>query len=503
MNHLITLPLLIALFTGVLLLFMARADRKPKRIVSVVAMLLVLLVNLALLRLAALDQVVVYRMGNWPAPFSIVLVLDRLSAMMLVLTSVLALPALIYGIRKDAIISRNYHALFHFQLLGIQGAFLTGDLFNLFVFFEVLLISSYALLMHGGGLERTKASLHYVILNLTGSAFFLIAVGTLYGLTGSLNIADLVLHIQVQPEANQGLILAAGLLLLLVFGLKAALLPLNLWLPNAYSSAAPSIAALFAIMTKVGIYAILRVHGLLFNAEQTAYSSLHSHWLWWLALATLAIAIIGLLASRTLKRLISYLVIISVGTALAGIAMQDTQVLAGVLYYLVHSTLIAGGLFLLADLISEQRGSAKDYLTSAQPLKQAQLLGALFMLAAITVSGLPPLSGFIGKALILQGSLGLNSAWVLWLALLVAGLASLISLSRAGSTVFWRTSLQSASPTRANKSQLVAAILLLAAGPLLSLWAQPVLEYMQQTAAQTLNHQHYVEAVLGPMEAKP
>nr|MBF3179384.1 monovalent cation/H+ antiporter subunit D [Pseudomonas aeruginosa] len=235
MSHWLILPILLPLFAGSLLL-LPLAERW-RRGLSLLAALALIPLSLLLMRTAASGDLSVYALGNWAAPFGIVLMLDRLAALMLLATAVLGSAALIYALRGDDRLGKHFHALFQFQLLGINGAFLTGDLFNLFVFFEILLIASYALLLHGGGAERVRSGLHYVILNLVGSAFFLIAVGTLYGLTGTLNMADMAQKIAMADAERAPLLAAAGLLLLVVFALKAALLPLYFWLPRAYAAA--------------------------------------------------------------------------------------------------------------------------------------------------------------------------------------------------------------------------------------------------------------------------
>lgn len=263
MSHWLILPILLPLFAGSLLL-LPLAERWQRGL-SLLAALALIPLSLLLIRTAASGDLSVYALGNWAAPFGIVLMLDRLAALMLLATAVLGSAALIYALRGEDRLGKHFHALFQFQLLGINGAFLTGDLFNLFVFFEILLIASYALLLHGGGAERVRSGLHYVILNLVGSAFFLIAVGTLYGLTGTLNMADMAQKIAMADAERAPLLAAAGLLLLVVFALKAALLPLYFWLPRAYATASAPVAALFAIMTKVGIYSILRVYTLVFG----------------------------------------------------------------------------------------------------------------------------------------------------------------------------------------------------------------------------------------------
>ena len=319
MSHWPILPILLPLFAGALLLILPSHERL-KRTLSLLATLALLPLSLYLLQLADDGQLRVYALGDWQPPFGIVLLLDRLSALLLLATAVLASAALLYALRGDDRLGPRFHALFQFQLLGINGAFLTGDLFNLFVFFEILLIASYALLLHGQGAQRVRAGLHYVVLNLTGSALFLIALGMVYGASGTLNMADLSLRVAQASGDQVPLLAAAGLLLLLVFALKAALLPLYFWLPRAYASASAPVAALFAIMTKVGIYAILRLATLMFGAGAGELAHLTQAWLWPLALATVALGAVGVLAARSLQMLLAYLVVVSAGTLLAAVA---------------------------------------------------------------------------------------------------------------------------------------------------------------------------------------
>ena len=265
MSHLPILPVLVPMFAGALLLVLG-ASMDTKRALSLLATFLQIPLA-AMLVVEAGQGIGVYALGNWMPPFGIVLVVDRLSALLLLVTAILAAAAIIYAVRGDDAAGRKLHPLFQFQLMGINGAFLTGDLFNLFVFFEVLLISSYALLLHGAGSARVRSGLHYLLLNLTGSALFLIAVGTLYGVTGTLNMADMALRVRELDPADAPLVGAAGMLLLVVFGLKTAVFPLYFWLPRAYAAAGAPVAALFAIMTKVGLYSILRVYTLIFGAD--------------------------------------------------------------------------------------------------------------------------------------------------------------------------------------------------------------------------------------------
>ncbi len=375
MNHGLILPVLLPMFIGCLLLFGARLSMPVKRTLSLTSAAVLVPLSFWLMWQADQDVLQVYALGNWQAPFGIILLLDRLSALLLVATAVLAFFALLYATRGDDERGRNFHALFQFQLMGINGAFLTGDLFNLFVFFEILLIASYSLLLHGGGPDRVRAGLHYVILNLVGSALFLLAVGVLYGLTGTLNMADMAVRVAAANADQAPLLGAAGMLLLLVFGLKAAFLPLYFWLPRAYASATAPVAALFAIMTKVGLYSILRVYTLIFGDDAGMLANMAQEWLWPLSLLTIGLGVIGALAASSLHGLLAYLVVVSVGTVLAGISLGTPQALAAALFYLLHSTWIAGGLFLLADLIARQRGVKTTQLIQGAELQNPHLLG--------------------------------------------------------------------------------------------------------------------------------
>lgn len=485
MNHALILPILVPLFAGCALLVAGgRLSLAARRSLSLLATLTLLPLSLWLVDMAHGGPLQVYALGNWAAPFGIVLVLDRLSALLLLVTAALALFALCYAVRGDDERGQSFHALYQFQLMGINGAFLTGDLFNLFVFFEVLLIASYALLLHGGGAERLRAGMHYVVLNLVGSSLFLIALGLFYGVAGTLNMADLSARVAQAGPDQAPLLGAAGLLLLLVFGLKAALLPLYFWLPRAYAAASAPVAALFAIMTKVGVYAILRVFVLVYGAQAGLLTDLAGPWLWPLALLTLLLGVLGALAATSLPGLLAYLVVVSVGTLLAGVALGTPQALVATLYYLMHSTWVIGGMFLLADLIARQRGSKAARLEAGPALLQPQLLAGLFFVGAIGTAGLPPLSGFFGKLMLLSAvEPGRQALW-LWSVVLLGSLGSLVALSRAGSTLFWRSGRVILGCAESDNGRLLATLALLALSPLLVLLAYPLTDYLEATVDQ-------------------
>ncbi|YCH22974.1 monovalent cation/H+ antiporter subunit D [Pseudomonas sp. D1-3] len=497
MNHALILPILIPLFTGSLLLIRSQLSITAKRWVSLLATWSLLPLSAWLVLQADAGALQVYALGNWQAPFGIILLLDRLAALMLLVTAALASFAMLYAVRGDDERGPNFHALMQFQLLGINGAFLTGDLFNLFVFFEILLIASYSLLVYGGGPERIKAGMHYVVLNLVASSFFLIGVGMLYGLLGTLNIADLALKVAEADADRQHLLAAAGYLLLIVFGLKGAILPLYFWLPNAYAAATAPVAALFAVMTKVGLYAIIRVFTLVFGSEAGQLAHLVDYLLWPLAALTLLLGVTGALAARSLGRLTGYLVIVSVGTLLAGVALGSVQSLDAAIYYLIHSTWVCGGLFLLADMLARQRGEVGLRLRKGPQLLQPKLLGGLFFIGAISVAGLPPFSGFLGKLMLLRSVETGWQALLLWPVVLVGGLGMIIALVRAGSTLFWRCTGEPAATAESDRIRALATVCLLAGGPLLVAAAQPIHEYTQAAAQQLLDVNAYLQIVRG------
>jgi multicomponent K+:H+ antiporter subunit D len=503
-NHLVILPLLVPLLAGTGLVLLRGSATATRRAVSLLATAVLVAVALALLREVGGGAIEVYRLGNWPAPFGIVLVADRLAAAMVVVTALLAACTVVYAAQGSDRAGRHFHVLFQFQLFGLNGAFLTGDLFNLFVFFEVLLIASYGLLLHGGGRARTRAGLHYVVLNLAGSTLFLFAVGALYGVLGTLNMADLAQRMAVLPPEHAGVARAAGLLLFVVFALKAALVPLHLWLAPAYASTSAPVAALFAIMTKVGAYAILRVYTLVFGAEAGPATNLIEPWLLPLALATVVLGAVGAMASTRLSQQVAYLVLASAGTLLTAFGLGSTAAVAAGLYYLAHTTFAAAALFLLADVIGRARGDLSDRLAPGPALPRVNLLGGVFLLLAVAVAGIPPLSGFFGKFLILRASVDHPAMpWVLGV-VLVTGLLTIVSLARAGSRLFYKVDESVAAPaTGPRGAALAPAVALLALGVLMVVFAGPLYDYSLATAEQLVAPLDYQRAVLPPLGEVP
>ncbi len=494
MSHWLTAPILIPLFGGIIQVFMGYAPVTLRRTLALITTVLLVCASAVLVMMADDGSYRAYAFGNWQPPFGIVLVLDRLAAMMVLMTSVLALFCHIYSLGGADGQNRQFHTLFLFQLMGLNIAFLTGDLFNLFVAFEVLLIASYGLLLHGGGTVRTVPGLHYVVLNLVGSSIFLISVGMIYSVTGTLNMADLAVKIPQVSAEQLPLVKAGGMMLLVVFGLKAAILPLCFWLPKAYAAATAPVAALFAVMTKVGIYAILRVYTLVFGDNAGELANLGMDWLFPLALITLAMGVIGAIGAANLRTLIAWQVIISVGTLLAAISLGTEAGISAALFYLLNTTWVVGGLFLVADLVARQRGTVSDGIVTAPRMRNRTLLSVLFLLGAVAAAGLPPLSGFFAKLLILMAAEpGAKMAW-LWSVLLIGGFLTLVAYSRAGSIVFWRnTEGHIEDPGTLTRSVTVSTGALISAGIVIVILASPISRYTDATAAQLLDTDQYTD----------
>ncbi|KQV78806.1 monovalent cation/H+ antiporter subunit D [Rhizobacter sp. Root1221] len=477
--HLIVAPLLLPMLTAAAMLLLGEKRRRIKGWVNIASTFTGLVMAVMLLRWVdrhGVPGVVgVYLPSNWDVPYGIVLAADRLSALMLVLAGIVALGALLFAVARWDRAGVHFHPLFQIQLMGLYGAFLTADLFNLFVFFEVMLAASYGLMLHGSGRQRVSAGLHYVAINLVASSFFLIGAAMIYGVTGTLNFADLAVKIPHIPADDRGLLHAGAAILATAFLAKAAMWPMNAWLEPAYSAASAPVAGLFAIMTKVGVYAVLRLWTLLFSDQAGASAQFGGPWLVVGGLVTVAFGSLGMLGAKRLARLASFSVLISSGTLLAAIGFGRPALTGGALYYLASSTLSVSAFFLLAELVERSRVAAGDkpegdtvpgrlddgesnfdsrlganldeeeelLIGRAIPAAMA-FLGLSFIACTLLLSGMPPLSGFIGKLAILtavldplDGPTVPRSAWALVALMVGSGLVSMIALSRAGIRHFW------------------------------------------------------------------
>ncbi|MEE4118212.1 MAG: monovalent cation/H+ antiporter subunit D [Paracoccaceae bacterium] len=501
MSHLIVLPVVLPALLAPVMAMAMRHDLVLQRTFGLAGQIALLALAVALAtRAFSTGEIDIYELGAWPAPFGIVLVLDRLSATMLMLSAALGVIVTLYAIgsgwdRRGW----HFHALFAFQMMGVNGAFLTGDAFNLFVFFEVLLIASYGLVIHSGGAFRLQAGLQYVVMNLAGSTLFLFALGTLYAVLGTLNMADMAVKAaQVAPEET-ALLAVGAVLLLLVFAVKAAAFPVQFWLPATYSAAPAPVAALFAIMTKVGAYAIIRVYTLIFGEGTPELSALVSAMLLPAALVTLVVGAVGVLGSARVERAIAFSVLASMGTLLTAVALFTPAGLTAALYYMVHSTFAGAALFLVADLV--RRGQAEG-------MRPHGITVAFYFVAAIAMAGMPPLTGFLGKVFVLQAAAPAEGAPVIWGVILVSSLVLIVGFTRLGSALFWKTApVPDGDPLDAGGGLALpgglaatAAALPVAALALTTLASGPVAEAMDRTAAQLIDRSTYIRAVLDPAD---
>jgi multicomponent K+:H+ antiporter subunit D len=523
-NHLMIAPVVLPLLAGAVMLALGGERRRGvNATINVATTFGLVAIAIALLRAADASQTGlagVYRLGNWPAPFAIVLVLDRLSALMLLLTSVLAAAAVLFSLARWHRVGVLFHPLFQFLLMGINGAFLTGDLFNLFVFFEVLLAASYGLALHGAGAARVVAGLHYIVVNLAASLLFLIGVSLIYGVSGTLNMADLATRITAIRAEDRALLEAGAAILGIAFLVKAGMWPLCFWLPATYAAVSPPAAAIFAVLSKVGVYIVLRLWLLVFGDDAGASAQFGGEWLLVGGMATLAFGAIGTLASQDMARLAAYSVLVSSGTVLAAVGMGQVAVTGAALFYLISSTLGLGAFFLLIELVERGREPGADMLAVTRHVYDEEdepegseevgvaipspmgILGLAFIGCAVVISGLPPLSGFIGKFALLTAALDANpstvsvTAWILLAAMVLSGLAALIAMARAGISAFWASPDRLVPRVRLIEVAPVAVLLLLCA--LQTIQAGPIMRFMKAGAQSLHDPKDYIRGVLGP-----
>lgn len=528
--HLMVVPIVLPLLTAALMLLLGERRRRLKSVLNIGASLASLLVAFAILRRVDVggpsEAVSVYLASNWEAPFGIVLIADRLSALMLVLAAAVSVCSAVYSTAAWSRAGVYFHPLFQVQLMGLNGAFLTGDLFNLFVFFEVMLAASYGLHLHGSGWARVHTGLHYIAVNLLASSLFLVGLAVLYGVTGTLSMADVAAKLPLVSESDRGILHAGAAILAVAFLTKAAIWPLNFWLVPAYMAASAPVAALFALMTKVGIYTLLRLSTLLFSGQAGPSAHFAEPVFLYGGLVTLGFGIIGTMASLRLGRIAGFSIIVSSGTLLAAIGVGVPAVTAAALFYLLSATLAASALFLLVELVERMESDDQGLLPDVEvepgedtnlddeeePLigkvisRSLALLGLAFIACALLVAGLPPLSGFIAKLALLSAIVnpeGLGyatgpapSAGASWLfvLLLLSGLAALVAMVRAGIPLFW--SGTDRLPPRVHVVEGAPVLALLLGCVWLTVQAEPVMRYTRATVDALHAPTAYIDAVL-------
>lgn len=489
MNNLLIAPVVIPLLIGMVLIIF-HTNIHLQRVLSLIALLATAAVSGLLINQIRLDGIQTLQLGGWEAPYGISFVGDMFSVLLLLVTSIVAICCLIYAFptigRKQQ--KLYFYPLFLFLITGVNGSFLTGDLFNLYVFFELFLVASYVLITLGGEKRQLRESLKYIFTNIISSSFFLMGVAYLYSITGTLNLAHLSLRI---AEAGQdGMITTVAFLFLIVFALKAGLL-LFFWLPGSYSAPPTAIAALFAaLLTKVGIYAIFRMFTLIFYHEP----QITHLFIGILAAVTMILGGIGAVGFWDLKKILTYNVIISVGFIIAGLVSSTTAGISGAIYYLLHDMIIKALIFLIGGTVVHLTGTSNLKEISGLIRRHPQL-GWMFFIAALSMVGIPPLSGFLGKVFITQGTFEAGYFWLGGIGL-VASLFILFSMMKLFMNAFWGEMLLSEEEEVGTTKGLLVPILLLTVVSLaLGIGAEGIVGYVTQAAEELLNPSLYIQAV--------
>lgn len=490
MNNVIILPVIVPLLAGVLLIFF-KNNLSAQRFLSAAGLLISTGITLFLLHQVHVDGIQTLAAGDWQPPFGIVFVADMFAVLLVLTTHLVGLACLFFSFRSigEGREKNYYYPLFLFLIGGVSGAFLTGDVFNLFVFFEVLLIASYALIVLGGTRRQLRESLKYVVINVVSSALFLVAVACLYAVTGSLNMADLAE--KVAASGQPGILTAIALLFFLVFAIKGALFPLYFWLPESYAAPPTPVAALFAgLLTKVGVYAIFRFFTLIFVNDPGVTHSV----ILIFAAATMVIGVIGAIGTRNANRILAYNIVSAIGLILIGLGFYNEAGLTGSVFYVVHDMIIKACLFLLGGIIISVAGT--ETLTEMGGLiKHHAPLGWLFFIAAVSLAGVPPLSGFIGKVLLIQGGLEAASYWIVGLSVFVS-LLILYSIMRIFIQGIWGEPRLTAEEEQGKSRGLMApAAFLVVMSFALGLGAEGVYPYMATAAEQLMDPSIYIESV--------
>ena len=513
---LVPLPVIVPLLAAGVKFALGPRMEALQRWLSAATLAAVLVVAVVLLAAADRYGPQVVRVGGWPAPLGIVLVADRLSALLLVVSSAITLCVLIYSIGQGMADDDRagplsvFHPTFIILMAGVANAFLAGDLFNLYVGFEILLSASYVLLTLGGTLARIRAGTTYIVVSLVSSVIFLIALGLVYAATGTLNMADLAVRLGgLSPDVR----LVLQLTLLLAFGIKAAVFPLSAWLPDSYPTAPAPVTAVFAgLLTKVGVYAMIRTETLLFPGRQTATL------LMVVAALTMIIGILGAIAQTDIKRLLSFTLVSHIGYMVFGIGLMSVNGLGAAVFYVAHHITVQTALFLVTGLV-ERRGGTASLDRMGGLARRSPLLALLFFVPAMNLAGIPPLSGFLGKLGLLRAGVaaGTPLAYVLVGAGLVTSLLTLYAVARVWNRAFWRGTPEDATaepgsvleartamsgtrivvPSVFPRRMVGATVALVLMGLAFTVFAGPLVRYTDHAAAELLGRGTYVGAVLG------
>ncbi len=494
MNSLIVLPILLPLLVGASCIVLWRYVA-AQRILTLAGSIVYFAVAVVLLERVAEEGIQAVQKGDWIAPFGITLVADMFSAVMVATTGVVTLVIVIYslGTMDRGRESYGYYPLFNILIMGVSGAFLTGDIFNLFVWFEVLLISSFVLLALGGERAQLEGAIKYVTLNLVASAFFLAAVGILYAMAGSLNMADL--SQRLGDVAQPGLVTTLAILFLVAFGIKGAIFPLFFWLPASYHTPPVAVSAIFGgLLTKVGVYALIRVFTLLFlnNVDYTHTIIL------WAGGITMVTGVLGAVAQYEFRRLLSFHIVSQIGYMVMGLGFFTPLALAGTVFFIVHNIFVKTNLFLVSG-VSHRLHGTYDLKKLGGLYRAHPWLSMLFLMSAFSLAGVPPLSGFFGKLVLIRAGLGIEQ-FVLVAAALGVSLLTLFSMTKIWAEAFWKPlpAETAVNPPGGGMALMLGPIVTLAVlAVVMGVAAGPFFDLAQQAGNQLTNPEPYIRAVLG------
>ncbi len=496
MNTLIPLVVIVPLIAAALCVIAAR-HRVVQRALSLAALSSNVVTSAVLLARVDDEGIIVTQAGGWRVPIGITLMVDRLSAVMLLVSSLMLIAVMVYaiGLGDEERRFAAFHPIYLALAAGVSASFITGDLFNLFVAFEVMLVASYVLLTLGGRREQVRSGMTYVIISLIASTFFVTALALLYASTGTVNMVELSERI---PELADGVRLGFSLLLVVVFGIKAGVFPLFFWLPDSYPTAPGAITAIFAgLLTKVGVYAMIRSQTLLFPPDDRQGTVLLV-----VAALTMVIGVLGALAQDDMRRILSFHVISQIGYMIFGLALFTLAGIAGAVFYVVHHIAVKTSLFLVAGLVEFRTGSGR--LSHVGGLvRAAPAVALLFAFPALSLAGVPPFSGFIAKFALVDAGID-DGVYVVVIASLLAGALTLMSMTKIWLGVFWGdpedervTRRLHSSTSRSPRLMGIATGVVVAMSLALIVFADPLYDYAERAAAELLDQQLYVEAVLG------
>ena len=496
MKILVILPIIIPFVTGIILILLWN-NRAAQRVISVIGATALFVVSVMLLLTVWENGIQALQIGNWPAPYGITLVADLLSAIMVLLGGLMAISVAIYSLASmdSDRESFGYHPLFHILMMGISGSFLTGDLFNLYVWFEVMLISSFVLIALGGERAQLEGGMKYVTLNLISSAIFLAAVGLIYGLVGTLNMADL--SVQLRETEHSGLVLTLAMLFLIAFGLKAAVFPLYFWLPSSYHTPPAAVSAIFSgLLTKVGVYTLIRIFTLLFIIDPAYTHTI----LLVIAGFTMLSGVLGAAAQNEFRRILSFHIVSQIGYMVMGLALYTPLAIAGAVFYITHHIVVKTNLFLVSGVVHRLRGTYRLKKLGGI-YRLYPLLGVLFLIPAFSLAGIPPLSGFWAKFVLIRAGLEEGQYTIVAVALVVS-LLTIFSMTKIWAEVFWKAEPETESapatenPPLSTLSGYVLPIAALAAITIvIGLFSEPFVRLSIDAAEQLLDPSQYIQAV--------